>query len=126
MSERGTFVTSFLYDWTNLSPVLERLLPKVCRKDALCAFRWPEGLGVTDQHLARWFSGLMHGGHGGEEALIMEEFINDVLLPALPEEHGEFSICVLPEWQQHTTVFTLLGHGRKVVRYAMKKERTSE
>lgn len=85
MSERGTFTTSYVYDHA-LRPVLRQYLPKVCR--AGCFVDALEG---------RWFTGLMHGSYGGEEALIMEFFIEDLLLDALPAEHGKFSITVLPE-----------------------------
>ena len=49
----------------------------------------------------------MHGGYPGEEAFEMELFIADVIIPELPEKHGQFSICVCPELQERTTVFTL-------------------
>jgi len=104
MSERGTFVTSFLYD-VGVAPILERLLPAVCRRGCMWVNLRDPGAGQE----ARVISGLMHGGYDGEEAWQMDNFIEDVLLPALPEYHGDFSIVVLPEWEEHTTIFTIKG-----------------
>lgn len=106
MSERGTFVTSYLYDWPNLAPVLSKMLPRICREGTLVHsdHEAPLGSGVF---MPRFFAGLMHGGYGGEEAHMMEAFIQDELLPELPEKHGQFSIVVMPEWDQHSVVFSI-------------------
>lgn len=114
MSERGTFVTSFLYDWKTISPILAELLPKMCRPDGLVSFRWPEKSGAEDQDIARWFAGIMHGSYSTEESWQMEQMIGDELLPALPENHGKFSIAVLPEGEEGATVFTI--HEKQCVK----------
>lgn len=95
MSERGTFVTSFMYDWPNLVPVLKRLLPLICRPGTFITFE------------DRFFAGLMHGTYQSEESWEMEQFLLDEVVPALPAEHGEFSVVVCPESEDWTTVFTV-------------------
>ncbi len=104
MSERVVFGTSYLYDYPNLVPVLRKVLPEVCRS---WGFR-ETVIDVADtEEKTRAFFGVMHGGYQGEEAHQMEWFIEETLLPALPEKHGAFSITVTPEWEEYTTVFLI-------------------
>jgi hypothetical protein len=130
VSERGTFVTSFLYDH-RVVPALRKWLPQICRtwegEDghphvALTEneVRGSGGLYLSGDGLPRFFSGLMHGGYSGEEALEVEMLL-DELLPLLPADHGEFSICVMPEHQQSTTVFTLFERDVTVARVGPKE-----
>lgn len=114
MSERGTFVTSYLYDYANIVPVLRAALPKICRKweGSMLELRPP---GNDSEEKTRAFMGVMHGGYMGEEAFEMEQFIEDEIIPGLPAEHGEFSISVLPDSERYAAVFTI--HNRKVKRY---------
>lgn len=102
MSERGTFVTSFLYDHNRLGPILERLLPNACRQDCMYVL-----LRDPETQAARMIAGLMHGSYAGDELNDMEREIENEIIPALPEEHGQFSIVVMPEREEYTTVYTI-------------------
>lgn len=98
MSERGTFVTSFLYDCERIGPLLEKMLPRVCRENCCwVVLRDPEG------GWPRILCGLMYGSHGGEEAWDMENLAEDIVAE-LPLEHGCFDICVMPEWEQYSLI----------------------
>lgn len=107
MSERGTFITNYIYD-PAVRPVLLKHLPSICRvrPDAFVVM-----IGGTV------FAGWMHGSYCGEEAYQMEVFIDDVLVPALPELHVEFSIAVLPDDASAARVFTICN--RKVAQAEM-------
>jgi hypothetical protein len=97
MSERGTFVTSFLYD-DRLVSVLRAALVRVARSGLMS--EWPLGSET------RMFSGVMHGGYGGEESISdMPAIIEDDILPNLPAGHGQFSIVVMPEQEEYTRLF---------------------
>jgi hypothetical protein len=99
VSERGTFVTSFLYD-ERLVPVLRAALVRVARAGLMS--EWPIGSET------RMFSGVMHGGYGGEESISdMPACIEDDILPNLPPGHGQFSIVVMPEWEECTRLFVI-------------------
>jgi hypothetical protein len=104
VSERGTFVTSFLYDET-LVPVLRAALSKVARPGSLAE------IGPPSEHTlfpTRAFAGVMHGGYGGEESILdMPSCIEDDILPNLPSDHGQFSIAVMPEWEEYTRLFVI-------------------
>lgn len=95
MSERGIFTTGFIYD-QRLIPILCDRLSRICRSH-------------TDLRVEgdRIVSGRMHGTYPTEEAFEMELFISDELLPALPAEHGDFQIVVIPEWEEATTMFSI-------------------
>ena len=119
MSERGTFMTSFLYD-TRLAGILAPLLTKVARGRRLVADFHPMAL---DE--ARAYFGVMHGGYAGEEAWEMQQLIEDEILPALPEEHGTFSITVTPEDEKHTVLFTF-GRGKEYMMYRLNPKLATE
>lgn len=99
MSERGAFVTNFVYDNEVVGPVLREALWSVSRKDCFMV--------LTTEQGDRVFSGLMHGGYPGQESLIMEMCIFDRIVPRLPEKHGKFSIAVLPDDETAATIFTI-------------------
>ena len=105
MSERGTFVTSYLYDYIALAPLLRRLLPQICR-DGCAPIEYTIGLDDPGER-TRMFAGIMHASWSGEEVLTMDAWINDVLLSELPAEHGHFSIVVVPESDIYTAVFSI-------------------
>jgi hypothetical protein len=110
-------MTSFLYD-LHLLPVLEEVLGRVTRGGTAFAVRWtlPDG-SVTEP---RAFCGVMHGGYAGEEALEMEQLIEEELLALLPEKHGHFTITVTPEWEEWTTLFAI--KDRTMTMYRIEKE----
>ncbi len=119
MSERGTFATSFLYD-VRLAGILAPILKKVARGGRLVADFHPQAL---DE--ARAFFAVMHGGWPGEEAYEMQQLIEDEILPALPEEHGTFSIVVMPEDDKYTIMFDF-DRGKEYKMYRLAKEPTTE
>lgn len=106
MSERGTFVTSFLYDYPTLIGPLDAVLKRVVRGGTALI------LGNN-----RWYSGMMHGGYPGEEAYEMQDLILEELVPALPEKHGQFSIAVMPENEEYSAVYSI--KDRVVTKYAL-------
>lgn len=104
MSERGTFVTSFLYD-ERLVPVLRAALTRCARPGSLADI-WPPSKDTLFPTCA--FAGVMHGGFGGEESIVdMPAVIEDEILPHLPPEHGQFSIVVMPEDDSYTRLFVI-------------------
>lgn len=103
MSERGTFVTSFLYD-PALSPILREALEQVARPGSLTEI-YPAAPNAQHE-VTRAFAGVMHGGYPGEEALTdMPCILDEEVCPKLDPEHGQFSIVVMPEWEEYTCVF---------------------
>lgn len=90
MSERGTFITSFLYDG-RVVPVLQETLPKLAHTilayDAQC---------MTIKRPV-WFAGQIKGSYFGEEIELFERWVEKILIPALPKEHGLFEMVVLSE-----------------------------
>ena len=119
MSERGTFMTSFLYD-ERLAGILAPLLTKVARGQRLIADFHPQALDA-----ARAFFGVMHGGWPGEEAYEMKQLIDDEIVPALPEDHGTFSITVTPEMEKYTVLFDF-GRGKEYNMYILNRQPTLE
>lgn len=100
MSERGTFVTSFLYD-EGLVPVLRAALVKVARKGSFTQCFQP-----SEQSTMTAFAGVMHGSYPGEESLAdMPNLIEEDILPNLQPDHGQFSIVVMPECEEYTRLF---------------------
>lgn len=90
MSERGTFVTSFLYDG-KVVPVLQKTLPKLAH-----TILTHEGQGINGKRPV-WFAGQIKGTYHGQELELFERWVDEILKPALPSEHGVFEIVVLSE-----------------------------
>lgn len=109
MSERGVFATSYVYDQRpEVIEPLREFLRDYARD------------GTFEDHGGRWFNGLMHGGYPGEEADLIELWIDDKLLPNLPEKHGTISIMCLPESAERACVWKI--DDRKVTRYTLREE----
>ena len=98
-----------MYD-QRLVPVLREVLPRAARSSGFHEFVATDGTGLRTCA----FMGIMAGSYGGQEAYDMEILLVDELLPLLPEDHGAFSISVMPEWEELSVVFTI--KSRKVLR----------
>lgn len=103
MSERGTYVTSYLYD-PALGPVLKKHLEGVTREGTMLV-REPEVVLSIDRHI-HFIAGLMHGGYPGEERSQMRDCVEGLLLD-LPANHGQFSIIVMPEHETAAAMFVV-------------------
>jgi len=104
MSERGTFVTSFLYDPT-LAPILRAALELVARPGSLTEI-YPGPAPNVPREETRAFAGVMHGTYSGEESLTdMPNLLDEEVVPRLDPEHGQFSIVVMPEDESYTCLF---------------------
>lgn len=114
MSERGTFITSYLY-CGKAAKALAETLPEFATIVVAQEAHAPCGAGDPPNVSRRpvWFSGLVKRGWSGEEAHDAEMWVLEKLLPALPDKHGMFSIVVLPEGEEHTLRVTI--HNREVV-----------
>ena len=105
MSERGLFMTSFLYD--NRPDVVDVLRKAFNEISARTRATLHEN-GKDDKHGTRFFCGMMHGGFGGEEAIWdMPCAIEQDILPHLPKEHGSFTITVTPEMAECARVWEI-------------------
>lgn len=91
MSERGTFVTSFLYDQSVVG-ALRSELPKIAK--CITEIVTTDSL---EQRVTRAFTGIIRSSYSGGEAAYMEQWLDEELLPVLPQEFGHFEIAVLPE-----------------------------
>lgn len=99
MSERGTFVTSYLYSG-QAACILQEQLPKL----TVVVEHYIGRCGDNERPV--WFAGQIKGHYQGEELDLMEDWVERHLIPALPSVHGVFSIVVMPELCQKTKVFT--------------------
>lgn len=85
MSDRDTFVTSFLYD--------EKLVESL--SEALLQITF---MPVTKQaRVNDTLRTVMYAGIISNSFAHLDAWVRDTLLPALPREHGFFQIIVLPE-----------------------------
>lgn len=85
MSDRDTFVTSFLYDEKIVEPLCNALLD-------ICSLPTSRQAKVGDKHRVVMYAGII-----GNSFAYLDAWVRDTLLPALPREHGFFQIIVLPE-----------------------------
>lgn len=109
MSERGTFITSFLYDWHMLQPILQAL-----QQNARYL------LPIAADHYV--IAGVLHGTWSSEEAWEFENETSELISMALPEKHGQFSVVVMPESEEYTVVFTWNADSREPVVRRVPKE----